>query len=341
MDWERSQVRSRFNYYYMTTIRALQIPAAAFLILSLLLGSCTRDRSSVAVDASILTMVPADAVAIGAIRVKALRDTSAWKKLLEQKDVIESFDKLAAETSFDVRKDLWEIMWSHNGKETLVLARGHFTEMGMEPTIEREGIQRMSYKGTMLLGNEETAVWFVNASTAVFGRTTELHRLIDARDTRSGGPPESLRARLEQIPPSAHFWMVADATRLPKPSRAELQSGELESNLFQNLPKLLQSVQFVESYADLNDGVAITVSVLCADEAGARQAHDSARGLLGLARFGLPPTLRTELTPVLDSVTVEQKQTQTFVRARLTTEEFEKLQAAIRPKGNRKEKRSD
>ena len=35
--------------------------------------SCSRERTSVAVDAALLTQVPADSVIVGAMRVKALR----------------------------------------------------------------------------------------------------------------------------------------------------------------------------------------------------------------------------------------------------------------------------
>ena len=42
--------------------------------------SCSRERTSVAVDAALLTQVPADSVIVGAMRVKALRGTAAWKR---------------------------------------------------------------------------------------------------------------------------------------------------------------------------------------------------------------------------------------------------------------------
>src|SRR5215212_2528782 len=119
-------------------------------VLLLLAAGWSRERAAVAVDAALLTQVPGDTIALGAMRVKALRQTAAWKRLLEQPGVNAQLDKLAAETSFDARKDLWEILWSTNGKETLVYARGEFAPMGLEPRIEREGVQRMNYKGSML-----------------------------------------------------------------------------------------------------------------------------------------------------------------------------------------------
>ncbi len=303
------------------------------LIVAILAAAgCSRERTSVAVDAALLTQVPADTVALGAMRVKALRGTAAWKKLLEQPGVNAQLEKLAAETSFDARKDLWEVLWSTDGKETLVYARGEFAPMGLEPKIEREGVQRMSYKGAMLLGNEENAVWFVNSSTGIFGHTAKIKQLVDSRDARNPGPSAALRERIAAIPPQMHFWAVAEAGALPKlPEMSGKDGGQggLAMNFAQNLPKLLQTVRMVTMQASLTDGMAMEIATTCADEVGAKQVHDSMRGIVGLARIALPARERGALLPLLDGVEVTQKQTEAVLKARLTVEQFENLQASM------------
>lgn len=304
-----------------------------FVILCLVAAAgCSRQRTSVAVDAALLTQVPGDTVALGAMRVKALRETAAWKKLLEQPGVNAQLDKLAAETSFDPRKDLWELLWSTNGKENLVYARGEFAPMGLEPKIQREGIQRMNYKGSMLLGNEENAVWFVNSSTGIFGHTAKIRELIDARDTGKPGPSAALRERIDAFPPNAHFWMVTDAVALPKmPSMDGGAQGGMAMNFLQNLPKLMQSVKMVTMHASLVDGMAMETTAYCDTETGARQVHDSLRGIVGLARIALPEKQKQVFLPLLDSVEVVQKQTEATMRARLTVQQFENMQAFLTP----------
>jgi hypothetical protein len=291
-------------------------------------AGCSRERTSVAVDAALLTQVPGDSIAVGAMRVKALRSTAAWKKILAQPGVNAQLEKLAAETSFDARKDLWEILWSTDGKDSLVYARGEFAPMGLEPKIEREGIQRLNYKGAMLLGNDENAVWFVNSSTAVYGRTAKLHAMIDSRDLGKPGPSAALRERINALPPNSHFWMVADAAALPK-LPAESPKGGMAGNLMQNLPKLLAAVRTVAMHVSLTDGVALDLTAFCADDPGAKQVHDSMRGIVGLARIALPGPQKEALLPLLDAVEVTQKQSEATMRARLTTEQFENLQAAM------------
>lgn len=310
----------------------------SLVALLLMAGACSRQRSSVAVDAALLTQVPADSVLVGAMRVKALRGTAAWKKMMAQPGVNAQLEKLAAETSFDARKDLWEILWSTDGKEPLVYARGEFAPMGLEPKIEREGVQRLSYKGSMLLGNEENAVWFVNSSTAVFGHTAKLRQLIDARDTAKAGPSPALRERINALPPDSHFWLVADAAAMPKPPLAgergadEKPQNPMAMNFLQNLPKLLSTVRTVAMHVSLVDGMALEMTAFCADDAGAKQVHDSLRGVVGLARVVLPGAQRETLLPLLDAVEVTQKQTDATLRARLTVEQFENVQVALQPK---------
>lgn len=301
-----------------------------FCVVLMGLAGCARQRTSVAVDAALLTEVPPDTVALGAMRVKAMRDTVAWKKMLAQPGLNAQMDKLAAETSFDPRKDLWEILWSTDGKDPLVFARGEFAPMGLEPKIEKKGVQRMNYKGSMLLGDEQNAVWFVNSSTGIFGRTERLRQLIDSRDKGHAGPSPELRRRMEAIPPAAHMWMVADAAALPKLAEPKgTPAGGAAMNFLQNLPKLMQSVQAVTAFVSLEDGVAMEMTADCSNEAGARQVHDSLRGIAGLARIALPEKQRAVFLPLLDSVEVVQKQNAATMRARLTVAQFETLHAAL------------
>ena len=102
---------------------------------------------------------------------------------------MKTLDDFQKETGLDPRKDLWEFLIAGDGKQTLVFCRGKFTEFGLEPKLNRPGIKRMSYKGMLMLGNEETAVLFANASVAVAGPTPQLRTLVDNRDNSNNGIP--------------------------------------------------------------------------------------------------------------------------------------------------------
>jgi hypothetical protein len=270
-------------------------------------------------------------VLLGGLRVKALRETPNWKKLLALPAFDASMARLAEETSFDPRKVLYELMYSWDGTDSLVYARGEFAPMGLEPRIEKEGVRRMNYKGSMLIGDAEYAVVFFNSSTGVAGRTARLHQLIDDRDTQRGGASELLRDRLRRLPYQTHAWMVADGAALANSSgSADSVAAPLAQNLLQNMPKLLEAVQGVSLQADLTDGVALRLWADCNDSAGAKQVHDAARGILGLLRFTLQGPKNEPLRRVFEAVQVEQKEAQTSLTARLTPEQFVELEQALR-----------
>jgi hypothetical protein len=292
-------------------------------------AACHTDRTSVTVDAALLTLVPEDATALGAIRVKALRNTPVWKRLLENPEINWRAEEFARETSFDIRQHLWELLWSTGGKEVLFFARGEFAPMGLEPKLERQGAQRMNYKGSMLIGNGLTAVWFVNSSTAVFGKTPKLHQLIDARDKRGAGPSPALRERIASLPPGAHIWAVANQEALSRIGAMEGPGSDTPGNLMRNLPKLLLGVESLMLQANLSDGIGVESAAHCRDEKSTRQVYDSLRGLLGVARFTIPQGQRDSLLPILDSLQVEQKATTATLRAHLTTAQAETLLTAL------------
>jgi hypothetical protein len=307
----------------------ISIRPFVLLAIVLALAGCQRERASVAVDAGLLTLVPEDTVLMGALRVKSARQTAPWKSLMESPEINKALNDLARQTSFDVRSHLWELLWSSNGKKLLFYARGEFAPMGLEPKLEREGARRMNYKGSMLIGDDDSAVWFVNSSTAVFGPTPAIHDLIDSRDHRPGGPSPHLREQLDRIPPAAHLWFVAEPQAL-SPFNAG-GSGPGLANLAQNLSKLLQNVQSTILYADFADGVHYQLSAVCTDEKSARQVHDSLRGLIGIARFSVQPNQKEILIPVLDSMLVEQKNVETQLKGSLTTEQYLRLFAQVKP----------
>lgn len=286
-------------------------------LLLLLLASCKRAPTSVVIDPGLLTQVPDNSVALGSLRVKALRDTPAWKRLLEQKSVNVEFDKLAKESGFDPRKDLWELLWSSDGEDNFLYARGEFAPLGLEPKLMREGTARTSHKGQMLIGDDRNAVWFVNSSTAVFGKTERVKAMIDSRDSRKAGPSAELRARLAQIPPNAHVWMVAESAFFP--------SFKAESNL----PTLLRNVRAIQFHANLTSDLNMEATAFCADEKGAKLVHDSLRGLMGLARLSLPAKQKAVLTPVLDAARVEIRGNDTLLHAPVTAGQFEAIQSML------------
>ncbi len=179
---------------------------AALLCLAVA-GCGPAQVGSVRVDPALATLVPGDAIMLAGVRLDALRKTPVYQKYIGERNM-PGLDDLTRNTGLDPRKDIWELLVVSNGVDLAVLARGNFAPQGEEPRINRPGVQRMPYKGYTLIGNEQGAVAFMNASVAVAGRPAAGRSIIDNRGKSNGIPP-ALRPKVDAIPSAAQLWLVA------------------------------------------------------------------------------------------------------------------------------------
>jgi len=265
----------------------------------LLLSACSSTRTSVMLDPALVPLIPADTISLGGIRVDALQKTETWTRLSNSPQWTRLMDEFTKDVGFDPRKDLMEVLWASNGKESLYFIRNKFSQMNIEPMVRREGFKRLSYKGYPLLGDEEFAALFMNASTIVAGRTERLREIIDARDGSKGSISQELLAKAETIAAATHVWVVAVPSALPLPKGGEA------NNMLANLPRLLAGVEYVTVALDLTKGVNVQLVAHCNDDQAAKQMQNSIKGLTAFARLGLPEKQKAELLPLLDSIEVQ------------------------------------
>jgi hypothetical protein len=248
----------------------------AIALLALTLAACKRTDPGALVDPALSALVPADTTMLVGIRVEDLTKTPIYQKYLAQR-TIGPLDEFAKEFGIDPRKDLWEVLFISNGKESIVLGRGRFPSEP-EKRLERElkGATRTNYRGYTLIGDAETAVMMIGGSVAAGGQTVALKRIIDARD-KSNGPPAVLAARMKEIPVTAGFWSVYAGSPISLPANASANTG--------NMVKVLNSIQSGAFYLDLRTNISGKATGITTSDAGAKELHDSLRGLLGLGRL--------------------------------------------------------
>lgn len=294
-------------------------------------AACTPKRTSVMLDPALLPLLPADTISFGGIRMEALQKTATYARLANSPAWTKQMDEFTKEVGFDPRKDLLEVIWTSNGKESLFFIRNRFSQMNIEPMVRREGYKRLAYKGYPLFGDDEFAALFMNVSTVVVGRTARLHEIVDARDGSKGTLSKQLLERAESIPANAHLWMVATPSALPK-----FESDAAgTSNMLANLPRLLSGVQELTVAVDLANGVNAEANAYCKDDQSARQWQNSIKGLAGIARLSLPEKQRTMLLPLLDSLQVQVNGTTTSTKFAADLATLEQLQSTFSAAGSR------
>ncbi len=239
--------------------------------------------------------------------MEPIRSTEIYKRFVVNQK-LPMLDEFIRKTGLDPRQDLWELLIAGNGKDTLVMARGHFSEMGLEPKLAIEGAQRFGYKGFTMIGDEAAAVVFVNASTAIAGPTRALQTLIDHRTKLDSGAPKWLLDRAAAIPSTNQIWFVGSV------------AGELEkltpkkSTDTMNLGQFLNALQLLTAQIDLQNGIQLHAEGLCENNAGARRLHDALRAGLGLGRLTTSQS-NPELLRVYDGVKVMQQEKNVVVDA--------------------------
>ncbi len=275
-------------------------PRPIVLLALLTLAACRPKPSpTIVIDPGLLTLVRSDAIYLGGIRVEQLKPTPLWQRfVVQQKNAM--VDDFSRKTGIDPRQKIWQIVFTGNGKDNVVMVRGDFaTELGKEPEVHIEGAQRTAYKGYSLLGTEEASLVFMNPGIAVVAPIPALERLIDARNEPSG-PPKWLLDRAAAIPSTNQIWFVGSvAGQVQKlvPSRSNLS----------NFTQFLDRTQLLTAEIDVSKGLKVHIEGECTDEKGARGIHDALRAGLGMLRINTA-TDATDLLRAYDAVKITWQQ---------------------------------
>ena len=285
-----------------------------------LVGCGSAQTRSVRIDPALALLVPADTILLAGIRMEDLRATPFYKKSVGQRS-LPVLDSLAKETGLDPRKDIWELLFASDGTKTAILARGQFSSQGLEPRLERQGATRAPYKGYTLIGNEQGAVVFMNATTAVAGRPATVRAIIDQRG-RSTGLPPALKQKISAIPAGNQVWLVANG------GFGELAKAAPNAGNLANLARIMSMLENVTAAADFRAGLSMFATGVCRSDQDARSLGDALRGLVGLARLSTPSN-DPDMLRVYDGIQVAQQQRTVRVDVKLSQELLDKALAKL------------
>ncbi len=280
-----------------------------------MLGCGTGRTGAVRVDPALTLLVPNDTVLLVGIGMDALRKTPWYQKSVADQP-LPMLEEFANQTGLDVRKDLWEALLVSDGVHSAVLARGRFSEQGMEPNIKRPGMTRTPYKGYTLIGNDEGAFAFVNSTSVVAGRPDSVKFILDQRG-QAKGPPAALWQMARSIPSDNQIWLAATG------GFGGLAKGAPRAGNLGNMARVFSMLESATAGADLRNGLKAFVHGAARTDEDARTLADGVRGLLGLARLSTPDN-QPELLKVYDGIQVEQQERTVRVNVALSPEVFEK-----------------
>jgi hypothetical protein len=202
-------------------------------------------------------------------------------------------------------------MVASNGKDGLLFARGKFSDMGLEPKLEQEGGKRSSHRGYTIIGTDDTAVAFINPTTAVAGRPALLRSLLDSKDQAKDGNVPVLLEKAGQIPSTNEIWFtgIGGVRSVPVPPSSNLD----------NLNRMIQSVQSFHGGADLGTGVKVAVEAICATPEDTQRINGALKGIIGMARLSTDEKQR-DLLRFYDAIEISSEQNTVRVNAEFPEE---------------------
>jgi len=281
--------------------------STACLGVLLLVGCGAGMPDHVPIDPALGTLVPPDTVLLAGVRLDHLREVPGFERLFEEAAPV-AFREFIRDTGLNPAEDVWEVLFASNGAENVLMVRGRFSATGLEPRFEREGARRMPYRGYMMIGDDDAAVLFMNASTALLGTPELLQSIVDGRD-RFSGIPEALMARLATIDYASQIWAVS-VGRWP---RTQFDVGN-----WGNLLGVLSRVEGLTLSTTLNGVFSLLVQADCSSEEEAESLLTNVRALLALTRFATAE--KPAAAALLDSVGLLRKEGRVELSANLASE---------------------
>ncbi len=248
--------------------------------LALLLASCAPKPEGANLDPSFTLLIPSDTTTVACVRLDLLQKADTYKKYFADQ-MLSFVDEFSNQFNVDPRKNLWEVVYVSNGKQSAVLGRGMFSDES-EPRLDnltKQGAKRFSYKGVNFVGDDKNAVLLMSQTVVGAGSTPFLKQMIDSRDT-SKGPPSAIAALLKEVPHDMQMWGVYAGGPVGLPFN-------LEGNL-SNAGKMLSLIQQGSYYLDLRTGLNGVLSAEGKSDQDAQQMEGALKGLLGLGRFSTP-----------------------------------------------------
>lgn len=274
----------------------IPLPGVRFFAAGLLLAA--SGVAAPRVDNVLEKMTPPDVTALVGARMDALKPTELYRLLLENQK-LPGMDQFAAETGFDPRRDVREILFVTTPKGSVLLARGTFrlnaaVLKGVPKT--RHGVYDIWNQAS---ANRTSGFCILDASLAAAGDVAAIEEALDEWTAGAHTGAKALLARADGVSATAPVWGVSAGTA---------------SFLTNNLPMMANGVDFTPIFrgltdvwfeADFSGGLKAEAHGTTAQARDAQNLRDAVRGLVGLGRLSVPES-QPELLRLWDGITAEQ-----------------------------------
>lgn len=275
-------------------------------------------------DPALVNLIPSDARFVAGIHADQIKNSRFGQYLLDQmKSEENNFSKLIAQTGFDPRRDLSEIIVASSDPQnknhnSLVIARGRFDATRINAFVRQSGAGQTSYQGIDIVTDsrhENAEAWMavLNPSLVVAGGSHLVKQAID--QNRQGGRLQDAKmaGRIAELSGRYDAWIVtSNLDGMP------VKMGKLDPNLVQSMDSMMGGVRF-------GTNVELMAEAAMRSEKDAGALADVVRFLAGMVQLNREKDPKSEeMANLLEKIDI--KATGNQLRLLLTVPEdyFEK-----------------
>ena len=245
---------------------------------------------SAAVDPRLLALVPGDATVLSGVNVDTAKTSAYGRYMLGQMTVDDAgFQKFIADTGFDPRRDLSQILSATSGDststKTVVVGRGIFNPGKIANASQAEGAKLLNYKGVDLVVHGGTdmmgAIAFLDATTAALGYLDAVKAVIDRRALTTPALPATVVTRITALAAANDGWFlstVSPATFFTGKIDNPKVGGMLEAGLMQSVVAGSGGLKFTAT------GATIGAQAVARSDKDATALADVMRFLVNIAQ---------------------------------------------------------
>ncbi len=269
------------------------------------------------VDNVIEKMTPPDATSLVGARMDGLKATDLYRRLIEAQK-LPQLDQFAADTGFDPRRDVRELLFVTTPKGKVLLARGNFR---LNPATLK-GIQKTRHGAYDIWGREGGAFCILDGTLAAAGDIAGIEEALDewASGTHTGA--KALLSRMSPASETAQIWGISTGAANFLADNVPMTSGGVDFS------KIFRGLDDMWFEADLSAGLKAKINGRAANEQDAASLRDAVKGLVGFGRLSVPDK-QPELLRLWDGIVAEQSGRTITIRADIAQDLIEKLVAML------------
>jgi hypothetical protein len=270
------------------------------------------------VDNVLERMVPPGTTSLVGVHMEDIKQTEMYRKLLASQN-LGQVDQFAAETGFDPRRDVKELLFASTDHGSVMLARGTF-HIHIENTGNAKTIRHGDYT---IVASGAAGYCVLDATLAVAGDVTAIEAALDEWKSGTHTLAQPLLARAAGVTPRSQFWGVSTGVGN---FLADHPPG-LNSGL--DFSKIFRGLQDTWFQADFSSGLRAEVHGVTATEKDAQNLRDTVRGIVGLGRLNVPDN-QPEMLKLWDGISVEQQARVISIQADIPQDLIDRMVAMLR-----------